>query len=106
MKVEEFEIQYKDKGGLVKLSEMRALMKTRKEIADHFGVVPWTVSKWTEKYFGEQIDARTDRKEAMIASMVDFARLHDIRDFYFVFHGTEYYEEALSKCKEENLYVE
>lgn len=104
MKIQRFETEYGDKGGIRKLTEMRAMMYKLTAIGSHFGVGRDTVSNWTKRFFGDKHDARFDRKAAVMNSMIDFAKNNPYRDFIFAYEGTEYYNEVLQKCKEQKIY--
>lgn len=104
MKVEKFEKLYKQEGGMSKLTELRALFYTHEYIADVFKVSPFTIAGWMKDFFGSNYDPRPDRREAVMANMVEFARMHTKENFDFAFRGTEYYREVLSRCKQEGIY--
>ena len=106
MKIEKFNKLYSNEGGITKLTELRALCYTQKYIANHFGVSLTTVNEWMVKFFGERYDPRQDRKEAIIANMLDFARANPREKFNFAFNNmkSEYYKEALGLCIEQGIY--
>mgnify|MGYP000907637425 CR=1 FL=1 len=104
--IEEFNKNYKDSGGLMKLIEMRALLYSQEYIATHFGVTKERVRQWMWLFFGEKYDPRVQRKNIVIKAMVDFARTHPIKDFYAAFRGKErsYYQAALQECYKKKIY--
>ncbi len=105
MNVVDFNSKYKEKGGMDELSKLRSLLFTRKYIASHFGVTNDRVRQWMIIFFGSDgYDSRPERKEAIMESMVDFARSNNVLDFKLAFRGNEYFKETLSKCKELGIY--
>jgi hypothetical protein len=52
-------------------------------------------------FFGSPYDPRPERKESIIAGMIEFAINNPKRDFTYAFTGTQYYKEALEICKKE-----
>jgi len=104
MTVKEFDEKYGLKGGITKLTELRSLFYTQEYIAAHFSVTRERVRQWMLEFFGSAYDPRPDRREMIIASMVDFAKTNPKEEFDFAFKGTEYYKEVLEKCKQERIY--
>ncbi len=104
MNVKEFESKYQDRGGIEKLTELRSLFFAQKYIAKHFGVSPERVGQWTLELFGTRYDPRPERKEAIIASMLDFAMHNPKEDFDFAFKGTQYYKEVLEDLETRKIY--
>lgn len=104
MNTSKFESKYKEKGGLQKLTELRSLFFSQKYIANHFGVTFARVRQWMIIFFGREYDPREDRREAIVSSMVEFARHNGYPDFKFVYKGTPYYKEVLDLCRAQNIY--
>ena len=102
MIVKEFEEKYKDKGGIVKLTEMRSLAETQQSIAEHFGVSKERVRHWMYEFFGSQYDARSDRKQSIIEGMIDFGMINGLDEFNSAFKGiSTYYKDALVRLIKE-----
>ena len=104
MTVKEFEVKYGDKGGIQKLSELRSLFANQGYIASHFGVSRERVRQWMLEFFGNSYDPRMDRKEVLVAGMVEFAKNNPKKDFRIAFSNTEYYREALEMCINKKIY--
>lgn len=104
MDAPKFKEKYKDKGGMNKLTELRSLFFGQKYIAKHFGVSQESVRNWMLGFFGRDYDPREDRKDAIILSMIEFARHNSITDFDFAYKGTQYYKEVLEKCNKLKIY--
>lgn len=99
MVVKEFEDKYKSKGGMKKLTEFRSLLVSQDQIATHFGVGKQRVRQWMLEFFGAVYDARPDRRDAIINSMVDFAMMNPPSEFDAAYKNSPYYKEALKKIK-------
>ena len=100
-----FEEKYKDKGGIAKLSEMRATLWSQNDMAAHFGVSKTRLNQWLKQFFGENYDKRNERKEAIIASMFDFADNNSREHFELAFKDkTTYYKTVLFKLMSEQKY--
>lgn len=95
MMVKDFNKEYKKKGGMMMLNEMRALKQTQDTIANHFGVTKERVRQWLLEFFGKEYDPRYDRRNAIIESMVDFSEHRTAEEFHEAFKNSEYYEMAL-----------
>jgi hypothetical protein len=104
MTLKDFENKYAIKGGMQKLTELRSLYFTNRYIAYHFGVSQQSVVNWMLQFFGSRYDPREDRKEAIIANMVEFAKNNPLIDFKYAFKGTEWYKEALERINKLKLY--
>ena len=105
MTIQKFEEKYKDKGGIEKLTEMRALLFSQRHIANHFGVTRDRVRQWTIQFFGRTYDPRPEKKDAIIASMFEFAQHNSFAEFRFAFLRNEYYKETLKICKDRKIYA-
>lgn len=101
MIIKTFNKEYKKKGGMLMLNEMRALMRPQQEIANHFGVTSGRIVQWFEEFYGSGYDPRYDRRTAIVESMVDFSELHNKEEFNEAFKNSEYYERALMLTKYE-----
>jgi hypothetical protein len=99
-----FEKKYREKGGINKLTELRSLLFSHDYIANHFGVSRARVSDWMKLFFGKDYDPREDRKEAIISSMIEFAKNNSFPLFRYSYRGTPYYKEVLEKCYELKIY--
>lgn len=101
MNVTQFEEKYKEKGGVNRLTEMRALMFTQKYIAKHFDVSIERVRQWMIEFFGSVYDPRPDRRTIIIQNMVDFRKNNPQEEFDLAFKKTQYYKEAIEKSNKE-----
>lgn len=107
MTSEEFNEKYKDKGGIAKLNELRALMFTHKYIGDHFGVSKERAKQWIVHLFGESYDPRVIRRERIIDSMIDFANLHSESELIeaFCFANNEWVLQAIAEAHQRGIYT-
>ena len=101
MNIKDFESKYVEKGGIKKLAEFRSLFFGLDYIAKHYGVSKERVRQWMKYFFGSVYDPREDRKDAIVASMIDFANNHTPEEFRFAFKGTVYYDEAMKLLNNE-----
>lgn len=97
MMLKTFNKEYKKKGGMIMLNEMRALKNTQDSIANHFGVTKERVRQWLLEFFGKEYDPRYDRRNAIIESMIDFSEHRTKEEFEMAFKSSEYYQMALDK---------
>ncbi len=102
--LKKFEEKYKEKGGMKKLGQLRALYFRTEYIAKHFGVTAGIVRQWMWNFFGGEYDPRPDIKDATIAGMFEFALHNTKEEVSFAFGGTEYYPELLKLIKERKVY--
>lgn len=106
MTVKEFNDKYKaDYGGIVQLTEMRALMLPLEQIATYFGVTKERVRQWMEEFFGLPYDPRPLRRREIVSSMVDFARNNTLDEFSRAYSGTDYYGEAYDRAVDLDIYA-
>lgn len=106
MNVYLFNERYKDKGGIGKLNEFRALLFTHSYIGNHFGVDRQRVKQWMEELYDKSYDPRKSRREAIVESMIDFAKVHTEQEFRnaFYFTNKEWFLQALSEAHLCGLY--
>ena len=108
MTIEEFNGKYASKGGFTALNMMRNDLRTRKFIAEHFGVTPTAVGDWVRELFGVEYDPRLLRKERIIESMLKFATTHDEKEFReaYYFISKDYFDIALAEAYVRGIYKE
>ena len=104
MNTKTFEKKYGNKGGISKLTELRSFFLSQKYIANVFGVSQQRVKQWMKIFFGQEYDPREDRRDAIMASMIEFASHNSFPDFRFAYRGTQYYEEILKECIKLKIY--
>lgn len=105
MNVKDFNDKYKaEHGGIMMLTEMRALLFPLDNIGSYFGVSKERVRQWMEEFFVTPYDPRPGRREAIIGSMLDFARKNPTEEFTKAYTGTEYYSEAYDRAVELEIY--
>ena len=104
MNAENFNNKYRDKGGIVKLSEMIALLFPLSEIGKHFGFTKTRARQIISRIYGEPYDPRKCRKDALIKVMTLFAKHNDKKTFIRAFSKKDCFREALQKCIDEKLY--
>lgn len=104
MTVKEFELKYRNKGGIAKLTELRSFFYSHTYIATHFGVGRNLIRVWMKELFGTTYDPRPDRAETIISNMVSFARNNNKDDFRRAFRSTTYYIKALEECVNQGIY--
>lgn len=104
MLIIDFQLKYRDKGGVAKLTELRSLFYSQNYIAKHFGVTSKRVKQWMVEFFGNTYDPRSDREEAIISNMVEFARNNSRKDFNKAFVNSSYYQRALQEISKEKIY--
>lgn len=100
----DFNKNYAKKGGIMALTEMRALMITQDFIAKQFGVSKEGVRWWMDKFFGGKYDPREPRREAIINSMLDFATHNSQEEFLEVYKKSEYLQVAINRALERGIY--
>jgi hypothetical protein len=105
MNVKDFETKYKDKGGMLKLTEMRSLAFSAGYIAEHFNVTTERVKQWMLEFFGSVYDVKDEQAEATKKGMIEFAKNNEISEFRRAFRRTPYYKEVLSELKKKKVYV-
>lgn len=100
MKIEDFEIKYKDKGGIAKLKELSSLCYSRSYIAEYFGVTNSSVYQWNYMFFDAgYVLPRSE--DVVLFNMIEFAKTHPIQEFRHAFKGGAYYQEGLARVKKE-----
>ncbi len=112
MNVREFDEKYKKFGGIKTLTKMRGTLATQEAIAIAYRVSKERVRQWMLEFFGDVYDPRPERKESIIQSMIDFAKMNPYEDFKYAYLPKDssdkellhYYEETLKRCKEEKIY--
>ena len=104
MIVKDFERRYGEKGGMEKLTEMRAMLYSSKQIASYFGVSRSAVNKWMIKFFGRDYEPSPELESAIIDNMIEFAKNNDFRQFRRAFRKTKQYKQALELCYKRNIY--
>ena len=97
MTVAYFNDKYLNCGGILKLTEMRAMKQTLDAIGNHFGVSKESVRLWLKDFYGKAYDPRYDRRNAIIDAMIDFAECHNKEEFDEAFKMSEYYGMALEE---------
>ena len=101
MLITKFQNKYQDKGGIAKLTEMRALFYKQDFIAKHFGVSRPRVRQWMLDFFLSVYDPRSDRETVVIENMVEFANNNGLEDFKKAFRKSDYYDKALQIINKE-----
>lgn len=106
MDIKLFNETYKEKGGIAKLNEMKALLLTTKFISDHFGVSKERVKQWFNEIWKEPYDPRPTRRQLIIESMIAFAKANTESEFYhaFRYHNEDYFICALVEIYQRNIY--
>ena len=106
MDIKLFNDTYKEKGGIAKLNEMKALLLTTEFISDHFGVSKERVKQWFNEMWKEPYDPRPARRELIIKSMIDFAKANTESEFHsaFRYHNEDYFTFALAECFQRGIY--
>lgn len=106
MDVKLFNEKYKDKGGIGKLNEFRALLFTHAYIGEHFGVDKQRAKQWIQELYGENYDPRETRREAIIKSMIDFAKNNseEMFDEAFCMSNEEYALQAKTEARQRGLF--
>lgn len=94
MTIKEFENKYKDKGGLLKLTELTSLLCTQEYIAKQFGVSKESIRLWIPEIFGYNYDPRKGRETAIKIGMLNFGRKNAKKEFTLAFKGSPYYKEV------------
>ena len=106
MKIQNFNKQYKEEGGIVKLNEFRSMSASLETMAIHFQVSRERIRQWFKEFYKEQYDPRPERRKRIIESMIEFASKNTEEDFKEAFgtYNTEYYAIALSTCYDKGIY--
>lgn len=97
MTVAYFNEKYPNCGGILKLTEMRAMKQTLDAIGNHFGVSKENVRLWLKDFYGVAYDPRYDRRNAIIDAMIDFSEYRSKEEFDEAFKTSEYYEMAIKR---------
>lgn len=100
MTKKEFEIKYRNKGGVRMLESMKENFIAQKNIAKHFEVSQERVRQWMLELFGEKYDPRPARREEAIKNMVKFYNETSLQEFNRAFKGSAYYRKALEVIRE------
>lgn len=100
MTIQEFEEEYKDKGGIAILREFMDNNFTTKFIGEHFDVSAERVKQWAKELFNKNYDPRMLRKEYRIEKMIEFAKENGEDKFREAYYYTDkyYHDLALAEC--------